>query len=188
MKPQKALRTLWLIYWWIWFVLGCFVFLLLIFAHPIVFGAILMFLVLMMLPVLLWIFFFYASLEYAIDSDSVKGKSGVLWKKYVTIPFTKVTNLDITQGPIQRMFGIGTIHVQTAGAGGQQGEKAELRLSGIKNLHEIKDEIMAKIRAYTAVATDQPRPKAEAQSDSQSLERVLNELIAIRKVLEDKKP
>jgi uncharacterized membrane protein YdbT with pleckstrin-like domain len=187
LKPEKALRTFWLICWWIWFVLGSLTFLMLMIAQPIVFGVILMFWVLIMLPVLLWMFFYYAALEYAIDDDSIKGNSGVFWKKYVTIPFTKVTNLDITQGPVQRIFGIGTIHVQTAGAGGQQGEKAELKMLGIKDLQEVKDNIMAKIRAHTITATDQPRPKAETQADSQVLERMLNELVAIRKVLEEKK-
>ncbi|MFQ5917784.1 MAG: PH domain-containing protein [Candidatus Binatia bacterium] len=71
-----------------------------------------------MVPILLWIPAFYKSLEYIIDSDSVKIRKGVFWRKRVAVPYQKITNVDITQGPVQRMFNIGTIHVQTAGAGG----------------------------------------------------------------------
>ena len=186
LKAEKELKTLWVTCWWAWFVVACIAWLLLMLVQPIVFGLCLIGWVIATLPVLAWIPAFYTTLEYVIDNDSIKGRSGVFWKKHVTIPFTKVTNLDITQGPLQRAFGVGTIHVQTAGAGSQQGAKAELSLFGIKRLEEVKDDIMAKIRAYPIAAAEQPRPKAEDQGDSQVLDRILNELVEIRKVLQNK--
>jgi uncharacterized protein len=75
--------------------------------------------ILAFIPVLFWIPKAYRILEYFIDDDSIKMQAGVVWKKNVTVPYEKITNIDVTSGPVQRKFNVGTIHVQTAGYGGQ---------------------------------------------------------------------
>ena len=152
----------------------------------IVFGIILWAELIAMLLTLIWIPAFHASLQYVIDDDTVKAQGGVLWKRYVTIPFTKITNLDITEGPVQRIFGIGTIHVQTAGASGQQTTKAELRMLGVSNLQEVKERIMERIKAFTLSGPTQPRQPVTGQDKAQVFDRILEELVAIRKALESK--
>ncbi len=186
MKPEKELKTLWFTCWSIWFVIDIVAWLLLMLVQPIVFGLLLVGSAIVVVLILIWIPAFYANLEYVINNECIKGKSGVFWKKYITIPFTKVTNLDITQGPLQRIFDIGTIHIQTAGASGQQTAKAELSLLGVRNLEEVKESIMEKIRAYTLSGLSQPRQPITDQDKTQVFDRMLNELVAIRKALESK--
>ena len=94
---------------------------------------------------LIWVPAAYRAIEYFIQQDSVKMKGGVFWRKHVTIPNRKITNIDITQGPFERFLKIGTIHVQTAGAGGQQGQKAELKISGVREMGTIRDAIINNI-------------------------------------------
>jgi hypothetical protein len=188
MKPEKELKTLWLTCWSVWFVVDIVAWLLLMLAQPIVFGLLLVGSVMVAVLVLIWIPAFYATLEYVINNDCIKGKSGVFWRKYITIPFTKVTNLDITQGPLQRVFDIGTIHIQTAGASGQQTAKAELSLLGLRKLEEVKESIMAKIRGYALSGLTQPRQPTTDQDKTQVFDLILNELVAIRKALESKNP
>jgi len=94
---------------------------------------------------LIWVPAAYRAIEYYIQQDSVKMKGGVFWRKHVTIPNRKITNVDITQGPFERFLKIGTIHVQTAGAGGQQGQKAELKISGVREMGTIRDAIINNI-------------------------------------------
>lgn len=186
MKPEKELKTLWITCWSIWFVIDVVTLLLLMLVQPIVFGLLLVASIIVAVLILVWIPAFYANLEYVINSDCIKGKSGVFWKKYITIPFTKVTNLDIIQGPLQRIFDIGTIHIQTAGASGQQTAKAELSLLGLRKLEEVKESIMAKIRAHTLSGLTQPRQPITDQDKAQVFDGMLNELVAIRKALESK--
>jgi len=188
LKPENEQKTLWLIDWAIPFIIGLVVWVILaLFVERVVFGICLAGWLIVMLLILLWIPAFYKSLEYVIDSDSVKAKAGVFWRKNVTIPYTKVTNLDVTQGPIERMFDIGTIHVQTAGAGGQQGAKAEQKLVGIRNLVGLKDTILERIRCFTISAPDQVKEKiTQQEDDAQIFERILKELKAIRQVLENR--
>lgn len=188
LKPENEQKTLWIIDWAIPFVIGLIVLVILaLFVERVVFGICLAGWLIVMLLILLWIPAFYKSLEYVIDSDSVKAKAGVFWRKNVTIPYTKVTNLDVTQGPIERIFDIGTIHVQTAGAGGQQGAKAEQKLVGIRNLDGLKDAILERIRCYTISAPDQVKEKiTQQEDDAQIFERILKELQAIRQILENR--
>jgi len=104
---------------------------------------------------LIWVPAAYRAIEYYIQQDSVKMKGGVFWRKHVTIPNRKITNIDITQGPFERFLKIGTIHVQTAGAGGQQGQKAELKISGVKEMGTIRDAIINNIIPSTVTGADE---------------------------------
>jgi len=118
-KPEKEQKTLWIIDWIVPSVLGLVLWIVLLFlVDKLIFGICLALWLVLMFAILLWIPAFYRSLEYVVDSDSVRMKKGVFWRKRVAVPYPKITNVDVTQGPIQRMFSIGTIHVQTAGAGG----------------------------------------------------------------------
>jgi membrane protein YdbS with pleckstrin-like domain len=154
-KPEKEQKTLWLIGWGITFFLFLVLDVILIFVlnHPesLIFGICLTALLIIMLLVLRWIPAFYKSLEYVIDIDSITGKKGVFWKKIVTVPYFKITNIDITQGPVQRMFNLGTIRCQTAGLAGPQGQRAELKLLGIRDIEGVKDTIRERIRDYNTL-------------------------------------
>ncbi len=153
----------------------------------IVFGILsLIFLAVMILDAL-WIPAFFKTLEYGIDSEAVKMNKGVFWKKRITVPYHKITNVDITQGPLERHYGIGTIHVQTAGAGGAQGARAELTMSGVRNIEHIKDIIMEGVKGLHALdtvsASAQNATKTAHFSDHDILKSILEELKAIRREL-----
>lgn len=149
LRPEIQQRTLWLITWAIIFILVTPLWAVLPFVvgeAAIFFVIFLIIWVLVMVLVLVWIPAAFRALEYAIDDDGVKMNGGVVWKKHVTVPYSKITNVDITRGPLQRYYSIGTIHVQTAGAAGKQGEKAELKLSGIRELEDVREVIIGNIR------------------------------------------
>jgi membrane protein YdbS with pleckstrin-like domain len=187
LKPEKEQRIMWFIGWAITFVIGLTVWIvLLLLVDTVAFSLCIVGWLILASLFLLWIPAFYKSLEYFIDSDSVKMNKGVFWKKHVTVPFTKITNLDVTQGPVQRAFDIGTIHVQTAGAGGPEGARAELKLLGVRDLDEVKDAIMERVRGYTILKPDEVKQKVADQSDSEIFARMLKELTAIRDVLDKK--
>ena len=185
-KPEKELKTTMFIVWGIVLVAVLASLLLLIIFVPetsvkVVFG---IFLIIFLLIMVLWAFWipaFYKTLEYYIDSEAVKMNSGVFWKRLITVPYGKITNVDVTQGPLQRMYRIGTIHVQTAGAGGAQGAQAELRLNGIRNINGLKDIIMEGVRGHKSI---QPEKTEDYINDSEILRSILEELRAIHEALE----
>lgn len=188
-KPEKEQRTMWFIGWAIPFVIGftLLVFFLLV-VDKLIFGlgiGIVAWLIIM-LPILLYIPAFYKSLEYIIDGDSVKMRKGVFWRKRVTVPFTKITNIDVTQGPVQRIFKIGTVQVQTAGAGGTTGSQAEIQFLGIRDTEGLKDTIMKRVRGYSISEPEEARKEVVRESDSEIFRQMLKELNAIHKALEKK--
>ena len=147
----------------------------------IVFGILFAVYLLLMLLYALWIPAFYKTLEYHIDGEAVKASRGVFWKKHTSVPYAKITNIDITEGPLQRMYGIGTVHVQTAGAGGAQGAVAELRLDGVTDYVRLKEIVMAGVLGVSPRVTGDSAPIDE---DTDISRQMLAELKAIRASLE----
>ena len=188
LKPEKEQRTLWFITWVIIFVIVTpFWIVTPFFAREIViFFSVFLFLwLVIMILVAIWIPAAFKALEYTIDDDGVKMKGGVVWKKYVTVPYSKITNVDITRGPLQRLFNIGTIHVQTAGAAGKQGEKAELKLAGIRDLEKVREVIIENIKDLNYPVSG--RLKKELLSGGETVSKdILNELRDIKDILKEK--
>ncbi len=186
-KPEIEQRKLWYITWVIVFVLGTPAWLVpLLFIERegfIFFSAFLAVWLIVMIVVLIWIPAAFRALEYEIDGDGVKMSGGVVWKKYVTVPYSKITNVDITRGPLQRYYKIGTIHVQTAGAAGKQGEKAELKLTGIRELEKIRAVIIENIRDLNYPGPAKTRQTAEPPGQEQILQDMLMELKDIKDLL-----
>jgi uncharacterized membrane protein YdbT with pleckstrin-like domain len=155
---------------------------------PLVFGLCALGWVLFMIPLGLWLRAYFRTLNYAIADDVLKGRRGVFFKRQVTMPYHKITNVDITNGPLQRKFGVGYLHCQTAGAGGQQGARAELKMEGIKDLEGVKDLIMERIKG--AAGPSAARSSMEAAGSGSSAvgidlgSEILAELRAIREALE----
>ena len=187
-SPRNELKTIWFITLFVGFCIAALPLTAGVIFIPdkrgqIAFGTILSFFTLFMLLLGIWIPAFFRSLAYSIDDDTVKMNCGVFWKKRVTVPFRKITNVDISQGPLQRMYNVGTIHVQTAGAGGAQGAQAELRLSGIRDLDDLKERIMDGVRGHIAPSVIST---LDETSELSLLKDILDELKAVRTLFENK--
>jgi putative membrane protein len=63
----------------------------------------------------------WANATYRVAGGALHFRHGVLSPDETTIPIARIQAIDATQGPIQRLFGVHELHVQTAG-GGSGGE------------------------------------------------------------------
>ena len=92
-------------------------------------------------PLLIWYYpRWLAALRYCIDDRSLRVEQGVLFKSRKTIPFDKITDLELVQGPLQRAFDLWSIKVQTASTGSHT---PEAELMGVINPEQIREEILA---------------------------------------------
>jgi len=57
----------------------------------------------------------YKRWGYMFNSDGFKNSKGIIWKKYQTVPYNKIQNVDVHRGVIARIFGFSTIDIQTSG-------------------------------------------------------------------------
>jgi len=60
-------------------------------------------------------------------------------------------------------------------------------LLGVRDLEGVKDSIMERVRGYTISGSGEVKEKAAEGGDSEILGRMLEELTAIREVLEKKR-
>ena len=69
-------------------------------------------------------------------------------KKHV--PFRTITNISSRAGPIDRLFGIGTVEIQTAGfSGGPSGQGGpEEKIEGVVFYEEVRDYILQELRKF----------------------------------------
>ena len=63
----------------------------------------------------------WRTVSYAISDTAISVRRGVFSVKETVVPLERVQAVDTIQGPLQRLFGVTSVHVQSAG-GSRQGE------------------------------------------------------------------
>lgn len=124
---------------------------------------------------------YYRSLQYEIHEDEVLMRVGVVTKTVKHVPFRTVTNLTVNRGPFDRLFGLGTLKIQTAGMSGQSG--AEESLVGLPNFQEVYDQVVKVLRRYRgAMAPTQAEEELALTGDGMMAD-ILTEVRTIRETL-----
>lgn len=111
------------------------------------------------IPVFLVLCFIWAKLtyrfyRYELTDAGFRKELGVIYKKYVTIPYDRIQNIDIYRGILARILGLSDLNIQTAGASatvsqyGAMGIGAEGRLPGLsrETAEQLRDELIQRIR------------------------------------------
>lgn len=63
----------------------------------------------------LWPKWEHARAGYRIQPDRIEMWRGLVWRRHVSVPISRVQYTDVKQGPVQRSHGIATLVVHTAG-------------------------------------------------------------------------
>ncbi|PIR90067.1 hypothetical protein COU05_03325 [bacterium (Candidatus Gribaldobacteria) CG10_big_fil_rev_8_21_14_0_10_37_21] len=84
----------------------------------------------------IWAKLAYRFWKYELTENSLKIEKGVIMKKYVSIPYDRVQNVDIYRGVLVRILGLSDLQIQTAGYSGGYGGRghgfgSEGRLPGL---------------------------------------------------------
>lgn len=66
----------------------------------------------------------YAS--YRVDEEGIEIRRGVAWRRIISIPRNRIQHTDVSQGPLERSYGLGTLVIYTAGT-----EHARVQLPGL---------------------------------------------------------
>jgi len=190
-RPEKEYKSIMFIIWGIVLaIIGTALLVLLIFIPKtegkIAVSVIIAIFTIIMSCVAIWISRYFKSIVFSVDDDAVRMSLGVVWKRQVTVPYRKITNVDVVRGPLERLYGLGTLHIQTAGAGGADGARAEVVMSGLKDLDGPKDMIMARVSGYSPQTNPIERTVSETPqaADGDTLGLILEELRGIRKALD----
>ncbi len=143
------------------------------------------------LSLILWIIVFplvqlwIRMLSYHIGDERITICKGIIIKTQQNIPYRAVTDFALKRGPYDRILGIGSIKIQTAGqshhATGYEGS-----LSGILDFDDLIIELRDKIKvlhpASEALTTSEPAKI----SDDNILKQILEEIREIHKLIDKK--
>ena len=75
----------------------------------------------------------YRHTFYSLDGDGLEIRAGVWWRDVTNIPRSRVQHIDVSQGPLERSFGLGRLIVYTAGT-----EHSRVELPGLDHATALR--------------------------------------------------
>lgn len=135
------------------------------------------------------------SIEYSVISESGESMPEVYVQKGIFnltrkhVPFRTVTNISTKAGPLDRLFGIGSVNIETAGFSGQKKEPEE-KLEGIEFYEEVRDFILQELRKFRTPYVTGTEPATTWDGDIPKLpdsldDEILMTLRDMKIILED---
>lgn len=160
--------------------------------EPAVALLILVLLVVVVVIFVVWTRLYYATMAYELHDDELRWKRGVWFRTTGIVPYNRITNLDLRQGPVMRWLGISSIAVQTAGYSGQA--VPEIRIEAVEHAEELRELLRAAVRSCSSsgdgtgsgVSRPVQVPDTPVASVGTSM-LILDELKKIRILLEQQK-
>ncbi len=129
-----------------------------------------------------WVGLYYESMWYELRDDEINWKRGVWFRKTGIVPYNRITNLDVRQGPFMRYLGISTLAIQTAGYSGQA--VPEIRIEAIEHAEELRELIRAMVRGSAQHDDGTGNTTLSSMKGPTVDQQILGELKSIRALLE----
>ena len=129
------------------------------------------------------IYYWIKNLMYVNYDDRVSIHKGIVTKTVQNIPFRAITDFALVRTLYDRILGIGSIKIQTAGKSTQTPSQYEGSLSGLLDYETLHTELRTKIRLLHPVAESVTTAEPGRTQGNILLEEILHELRAIRSEL-----
>ena len=129
-----------------------------------------------------WVGLYYESMWYELREDEINWKRGVWFRTTGIVPYNRITNLDVRQGPFMRYLGISNLAIQTAGYSGQA--VPEIRIEAIEHAEELRELLRSMVRNSPAHGDGTGSGTPSSISSSPVDQQILGELKGIRSLLE----
>jgi len=84
----------------------------------------------------------YVTLRYRFDDESIRKSHGLIFRHEDLVQFSRIQDLHISRGIVQRWLGLATIEIQTAAGSAS----SEMSLEGLSNYEEIRDFLYSRMR------------------------------------------
>ncbi len=122
-----------------------------------------LFLVVVLLSMLGWEFAYHRRFEYELTNDSLDIDSGVISRRRREIPLRRIQNVDIHRNVVQRIAGIASVGLETAGGGTTE---ASLEYVAYEEARRLQQEIQRRKNGGAE------REKSVDESDAQRAQSV----------------
>ncbi len=138
---------------------------------------------------------------YIVTDRSLRIRTGILRLQESTMSFANIQQVEIRQGPLQRLLGLADVCVRSAGGGDPpsgpkgHGEETSLHLGvfeGVSNAVEIRDLILERLRKFRETGLGDPEEAARHPPDPRggspvaaAVAELVAEARALRRAAED---
>lgn len=102
-------------------------------------------------------YFRFRSLRYEIDEEGISMKWGVLFRREISLTYSRIQDIHLSSNFIERWLGLGRIQIQTASASAG----AEMTIEGLPYPEAMRDFLYARMRG----ARDQHREDGKDRAD-----------------------
>lgn len=92
--------------------------------------------------------------EYRVGQHEIRIDSGFLSRTSRAIPFDRVTDVDLEQGPIHRLFGLARVKLETGASAGSKEEEGVLHTISLQRAAALREHIRARKGLATAAVTE----------------------------------
>lgn len=99
----------------------------------------------------------WLKLEFRVGRDEIRIDTGLLNRNSRVIPFDRITDIDIEQGPVHRLFGLARVRFETGASAGGKGEDGLLDTIALHRAEALREHIRARRRGAVVESTpDEP--------------------------------
>lgn len=100
---------------------------------------------LVVVAIFIWLAHFWPPIHarhvrWRLNDEGMEIHRGVWWRHQIAIPVARVQHVDVSQGPVQRLFELGTLEIHTAGT-----KNASVQLEGLQHACalQVRDRLIA---------------------------------------------
>lgn len=124
----------------------------------------------------------FRTLRYRWDDDGVTRQWGLLFRRESFLSYKRIQDAKVSQGVVERVFGLGTITIETAASGNDAGKDS---IEGIREFQLVRDFLYERMRGQGGSTTAK---KAEGPSEELALvNSIRDEMRALRVAVEGRR-
>jgi membrane protein YdbS with pleckstrin-like domain len=144
-----------------------------------------------LLPALIVIPFYFKSIEYSVKAETgdtmpeIYSKRGIITITRRHVPFRTITNISSRAGPFDRLFKIGSVHIETAGYSGPNQKGPEEKIAGVVFYEEVRDFILKELRKFKEPYVTGTEVVIPTETDVPRMEGLDDEMLATLREIRD---
>jgi len=120
------------------------------------------------------LFIYWRRFEFSVCADDIRIDSGILSRTHRSIPFDRIQDVDITQGPAARILGLAKVTFETGGGSAQAGkEDGVIQAISLERAQQLRELVRTRRSGVTASAAPVETAAEEDAVYSMSLSRLL---------------
>lgn len=96
---------------------------------------------------------YWRRFEFRVGANEIRIDSGILNRTHRSIPFDRIQDVDISQGPLARLLGLARVRFETGGSAGSKEDDGALAAIALARAEAIRDQVRAR-RGVAVKAAD----------------------------------